>query len=76
MEELLIEMRKVRKLLEVLVNQQRVEPATPGIIDQTASDARHFGLAVSDSEERDHAGEAIIPLNSSSLLVKPRDTFI
>ncbi|SDI30161.1 hypothetical protein SAMN04487867_104176 [Vreelandella titanicae] len=48
MEELLIEMRKVRKLLEVLVNQQNAEPASPGIIDQTADDARRFGIGRSN----------------------------
>lgn len=39
MEELLIEMRKVRKLLEELVKQQRADTARAGIIDQTTSDA-------------------------------------
>lgn len=48
MEELLIEMRKVRKLLEVLVNQQNAEPESPGIIDQTADDARRFGISRSN----------------------------
>lgn len=44
MEELLIETRKVRKLLEVLVSQTHAEPATPGIIDETADNARRFGI--------------------------------
>ena len=44
MEELLIETRKVRKLLEVLVSQTHAEPTTPGIIDETVDNARRFGI--------------------------------
>jgi len=62
MEELLIETRKVRKLLEVLVSQTHAEPATPGIIDETADNARRFGIkrAVPVREKSIHQGEALL----------------
>lgn len=76
MEELLIETRKVRKLLEVLVSQTHAEPANPGIIDETADNARRWGLAESNDMMPAHAGQAVIPLSESAMRIEPRNAFI
>lgn len=76
MQELLIEMRKILGLLEVLVTQQHAETANVGIIDQTASDARRFGIdaRAGQTDCNLHSGEMRMPAPVCHVrLLKARD---